>query len=151
MIYTEMTKQAMRIAYKAHHGQMDKTDIPYIMHPLHLAEQMTDEISTTCALLHDVVEDTFLELDDLRNMGFPEEVVHIVGLLTHTDDLSYEEYVNRLKHHPIARKIKIADMIHNSNLDRWSVGEADGIRIKNKYAGYIEELTKLEQEYQKKA
>jgi len=150
MIYTKMTKEAMRVAYKAHHGQVDKTDIPYIMHPLHLAEQMTDEVSTTCALLHDVVEDTFLELDDLRNMGFPEEVVHIVGLLTHDEDLSYDEYINRLKNHPIARKIKIADMIHNSNLDRWDTDKKDGIRIKNKYANYIVELTKIEEEYQKK-
>ena len=54
MIYTEWTKKAMKLAYKAHHGQVDKGGMPYVFHPFHLAEQMDDEISTVAALLHDV-------------------------------------------------------------------------------------------------
>ena len=64
MIYTKLTKKAMDIAYKAHHGQKDKGGFPYINHPLHLAEQMDDEYSTCVALLHDVVEDSDITLND---------------------------------------------------------------------------------------
>ena len=64
MIYTSMTMKAMKIAYQAHHGQLDYNGIPYIFHPIHLAEAMTDEISCTVALLHDTIEDTFLTIDN---------------------------------------------------------------------------------------
>ena len=53
MIYTHLTNEAMKLAYKAHHGQVDKGGIPYIFHPYHLAEQMPDEYTTCVALLHD--------------------------------------------------------------------------------------------------
>ena len=46
MIYTPQTKRALQLAYEAHHGQTDKTGLPYIHHPLHLAEQMPDEVTT---------------------------------------------------------------------------------------------------------
>jgi len=85
MIYTEMTIKAMKIAYEAHLGQLDYNGVPYIFHPYHLAEQMDDEISCTVALLHDVVEDTSITLDDLEQM-FPKQVVEIIMLLTHTED-----------------------------------------------------------------
>ena len=57
MFYTPLTKKAMQIAYKAHHNQVDKSGVPYIFHPFHLAEQMTDEYSVCAALLHDVAEE----------------------------------------------------------------------------------------------
>ena len=70
MIYTPLTQKAMLLAYDAHHGQLDKGGVPYIFHPIHLAEQMPDELTTIVALLHDVVEDTALTLDDLAH-DFP--------------------------------------------------------------------------------
>lgn len=73
MIYTEMTKKAMRIAFDAHKEQVDKTGLPYIFHPFHLAEQMTDEISVCAALLHDVVEDTELSFEALATQGISLE------------------------------------------------------------------------------
>ena len=79
MIYTELTKKALRLAYEAHTGQEDKAGIPYICHPLHLAEQMNDEISTCVALLHDVVEDTDWTLEAGRQptLGKGEPVVQM--------------------------------------------------------------------------
>ena len=65
MIYTPQTNKAMTIAYNAHHGQLDKSGVPYIFHPFHVAEQMTTEATTVTALLHDVVEDTKYTLDDI--------------------------------------------------------------------------------------
>lgn len=80
MIYTPMTRKAMRIAYDAHAGQVDKTGLPYIYHPMHLAESMTDENSVITALLHDVVEDTDLTIDDLSREGFHEDVLTALTL-----------------------------------------------------------------------
>ena len=122
MIYTPMTNKAMRIAYQAHHGQYDYNRIPYIFHPIHLAEQMEDEISCCAALLHDVVEDTDVTLDDLRK-EFPEEVIQVVNLLTHDgnadyDNMTYFDYVRQIKKNPIARKVKLAAIAHNSDQTR---------------------------------
>ena len=74
MIYTPLTNKAQRIAYDAHQGQTDKSGQPYIFHPYHLAEQMTDEVSVCVALLHDVVEDTAVTFEELER-EFPPEVV----------------------------------------------------------------------------
>lgn len=117
MIYTPLTNKAMRIAYEAHHGQFDYNGIPYIFHPIHLAEQMEDEISCCAALLHDVVEDTAVTLEDLRK-DFPEEVVQVVKLLTHEDSIPYFDYVRAIKANLIAKKVKLADIAHNSDQTR---------------------------------
>ncbi|MBR1972887.1 MAG: HD domain-containing protein [Oscillospiraceae bacterium] len=122
MVYTELTNKALCYAYNAHHGQLDYNGIPFIFHPLHLAEQMKDEISCCAALLHDVVEDTELTLEDLRK-EFPEEVVSIVALLTHEDSAEYNseeyfDYIRAIKADPIAKKVKLADIAHNSDQTR---------------------------------
>ena len=75
MIYTELTKKAMRIAFDAHYGQTDRGNTPYICHPLHVADQMPDERTTTAAILHDVLEDTELTAEDLRREGIPEDII----------------------------------------------------------------------------
>ena len=118
MIYTDLTKKAIRLCFEAHKNQVDKSGLPYVFHPFHLAEQMRDELSTVVALLHDVVEDTPYTLDDLRKMGFPEAVLDALTLLTHTDDTPYLNYVARLKSNSIARAAKLADLRHNSDLAR---------------------------------
>ena len=117
MVYTPLTNEAMRIAYKAHHGQFDYNGIPYIFHPIHLAEQMDDEYSCCVALLHDTVEDTNVTLDELKAI-FPPEVTDAVALLTHTDDTDYFDYVRAIKANPIARTVKLADLAHNSDQTR---------------------------------
>ena len=117
MIYTELTNKAMRIAYSAHHGQVDYNGIPYIFHPIHLAEQMEDEISCCAALLHDVVEDTAVTMEDL-SQEFPEEVMAVLRLLTHEEGVPYFDYVRKIKANPIAVKIKLADIAHNCDQTR---------------------------------
>ena len=66
MIYTPLTNKAMKLAYRAHHGQTDKCGQPYIFHPYHLAEQMKEEVTVCAALLHDVVEDTPVTIEQLK-------------------------------------------------------------------------------------
>ena len=120
MIYTEMTIKAMKIAYEAHLGQLDYNDVPYIFHPYHLAEQMDDEVSCTVALLHDIVEDTPITLSDLEQI-FPAQVVEIVRLLTHDENIDYFDYIREIKKNPIATKVKLEDLKHNSDESR-SIG-----------------------------
>ena len=117
MIYTPLTNKAMKIAYEAHHGQLDYNGIPYIFHPIHLAESMDEEISCCAALLHDVVEDTTVTMEELAR-EFPREVIEVLKLLTHDDETPYFDYVRAIKAHPIAKKVKLADLAHNSDQTR---------------------------------
>ena len=121
MIYTEMTNRSAKLAYEAHQGQYDRSGLPYVFHPFHLAEQMETEETVTAALLHDVVEDTDYTLEDLRAMGFPDAVLQALALLTHDPAVPYMTYVERLKNNPIARAVKLADLRHNSDLSRLTV------------------------------
>ena len=121
MIYTELTKRAINIAYKAHEGQLDRSGIPYIFHPMHIAEQMTTEETCIVAILHDVVEDTDVTLDELKEAGFSENVINAINLLTHRDGVPYLDYVRALKDDPIASVVKLADLNHNSDRSRLSV------------------------------
>ncbi len=118
MIYTTQTKKALALCFAAHKDQLDKSGMPYVFHPFHLAEQMQDEVTTTAALLHDVVEDTDYTFDDLEKMGFATEVIAALRLLTHDDAVPYFDYVAALKDNPIARAVKLADLAHNSDLSR---------------------------------
>ena len=95
MIYTPKTKKAMIIAYNAHNGQVDKSGIPYIYHPIHLAEQMDTETECIVALLHDVVEDTNVTFDELEK-NFSPEVIEELKLLTHDKNVDYLEYVRKI-------------------------------------------------------
>ena len=105
MIYTEQTKKAMRLCFRAHEGQLDRSGIPYVYHPLHLAEQMPDEDSTVAALLHDVVEDTDYSLEDLREMDFPPRALEAVALLTHDPAEPYLDYVARVEKYAAAMRL----------------------------------------------
>lgn len=118
MIYTDNTKKAMKLCFKAHKDQVDKSGMPYVFHPFHVAEQMTDEVTTIVALLHDVVEDTDYTLDDIAAMGFGQEVVDALALMTHNKSVPYLDYVAKIKDNPVARKVKLADLAHNSDQSR---------------------------------
>lgn len=118
MIYTDATKKAMRLCYDAHKNQVDKSGIPYIFHPIHLAEQMQNEETTIVALLHDVVEDSSYTFEDLESMGFSERILTAVKLLTREPGVPYMEYIAKIKENPIARTVKLADLAHNSDLSR---------------------------------
>ena len=145
MIYTALTNAAMKLAYRAHFGQTDKCGIPYIFHPIHLAEQMDDEFSCCVALLHDVVEDTEVTLEELKTL-FPPEVTDAVALLTHKVGVDYFDYVRRIKDNPIARKVKLADLAHNSDQSRCigsDLTEARLLRWQEKYEKATKILTEI--------
>ena len=122
MIWTEQTRLAYAIALAAHKGQVDKAGRPYIEHVRYVAEQMTDEVSTTVALLHDLFEDTLVTADDLTAppISMPAEVISSVSALTHRKDdgRTYMEYIADVAKNPVAKTVKIADLNHNMMLER---------------------------------
>lgn len=142
MIYTELTKKAMKVCFQAHKDQVDKSGIPYVFHPVHLAEQMDSEETTIAALLHDVIEDTPYTLQDLREMGFPEPVLTAIRLMTHDDGTPYLTYVSRLKDDPIAKAVKLADLRHNSDTSRLDHIDERALERVKKYQEAIEILEK---------
>ena len=142
MIYTDKTKAALKLCFEAHKNQVDKSGLPYVFHPFHLAESMTDEATTIVALLHDVVEDTDYTFEDLAQMEFGEDVIDALRLLTHGDGVDYMEYVRAIKGNPIAKAVKLADLTHNSDLTRLDKVDDKAIERRNKYLEAYELLTK---------
>ena len=140
MIYTEMTKKALKLSFEAHKNQLDKSGMPYVYHPFHLAEQMEDENTTIVALLHDVAEDTDITVDDIRKTGFSEEICEALRLMTHDEDVPYMNYVRNLKDNPIAKAVKLADLKHNSDLTRLDTVDEKAIKRMDKYAQAIKIL-----------
>ena len=133
MIYTDMTKKALQLSFMAHKDQTDKSGMPYVFHPFHLAEQMPDEDTTIVALLHDVIEDTHYTLDDLRAMGFNEQVLDALALMTHDKRIPYMDYVAKIKGNKIARTVKLADLKHNSDLSRLNNVDEKAMKRIEKY------------------
>lgn len=148
MIYTDMTKKAIQLMFKCHRDQLDKSGLPYVFHPWHVAEQMTDEITTTVALLHDVIEDsTISDIIDENNClkDFPDEVIEAVKLLSHLDKHEpYLDYINRIKQNPIARKVKMADLWHNIDLSRLDTVTDKDIQRRDKYVKAITILSNVD-------
>jgi (p)ppGpp synthase/HD superfamily hydrolase len=141
LLYTNLTKKAMKIAFEAHKEQVDKTGVPYIYHPIHLAEQMDDEASICVALMHDVVEDTDTTFEDLEKEGFTKEIIDALRLLTHDDSVPYLDYVKEIKQNPIATKVKLADLNHNSDLSRLDSVDVKAMERLEKYKKSIAILT----------
>lgn len=133
MLCTDLTKKAMKLCFDAHKDQVDKAGIPYVTHPLHLAEQMPDETTTVVALLHDVVEDSDYTMDNIIAAGFPKVVTDTLALLTHDKSVPYMEYVAALKDNSIARLVKLADLEHNSDTSRLDKVTPDDIIRIEKY------------------
>ena len=133
MIYTDLTKKAMELAYKQHHGQNDKAELPYIFHPYHLAEQMGDDEYAICtALLHDVAEDTEMTVDEIAAEGFPDEIITALRLLKHEKGEPYlGSYIHNIKTNPLARKVKLADLYHNSDKTRLKEPKDETERLHN--------------------
>lgn len=142
MIYTHMTKKALKLSFEAHKEQVDKSGMPYVYHPFHLAEQMKDEETTIVALLHDVVEDTDITIEEIRKIGFSEDVCEALLLMTHDDSVPYMEYIKEIRKNPIAKAVKLADLKHNSDLSRLDTVDDKARKRAEKYEQAIDILTK---------
>lgn len=110
---------AIKIASNAHHGQFDRGGNPYVLHPLHLMNQLLWSTDlATIAVLHDVVEDTDVTFEYLKDKGFSKRVLDALKLLTHADGESYDEYITKMLNNLDAVLVKRKDLEHNSDITR---------------------------------
>lgn len=123
-------QRAIEIAVAAHATQTRKDGTPYILHPLRLMMAVDLPEARIVAVLHDVVEDTDVTLDDLKSEGFSEAIIEAVDCVTHEPNVSYEDYIQRIKGNEIARQVKLADLRDNSDvLQLPSVGDRELSRL----------------------
>ena len=115
---SQTLERAIAIAASAHEGQVDKGVTPYILHPLKVMLRVNTLEERIVAVLHDVVEDCGLSLDDLRKEGFSEAVLTAIESVTKVPGESYETFVERAAQNPIGRVVKLADLEENSDLSR---------------------------------
>ena len=123
-------EEAILLAVQAHHGQMDKGGFPYILHPLRIMSRMRTETEMIVAVLHDVIEDTEVTLDDLREKGFSDEVIAAVDSLSRRENESYKDFIKRIKLNPLAVQVKFGDLEDNMDIRRLnSIDDADRERL----------------------
>lgn len=114
-------KLAYSICREAHRGQKDKGGNDYYLHPLAVSSMVETEEGKIVALLHDVVEDSDITIEDLISRGFAPEIIDAVRLLTKEKNQEYMDYIESIKSNTLAREVKIADMRHNARL--WRLDE----------------------------
>lgn len=137
-----LLNKALRTAISAHEEQPDKAGKPYILHPLRVMLQFDDVNSQIAALLHDVVEDSSITFEDLEKDGYPTEVLAALHCLTKTKGEDYDEFISRVLTNPLACRVKLADLLDNSDLNRLTtVGPEDLDRV----AKYARALTRIRQ------
>lgn len=131
MIYTDLTKKALKLSFQKHKDQVEKSGLPYIHHPIIVAEHMNDEETTIVALLHDVVEDTNTTFEEIESYGFSKDVMDALKLMTHKEGVDYFDYVHEIGKNRIAREVKLKDLEHNMQISRLdTVTKKDLDRVK---------------------
>lgn len=142
MFYSPWVRKASVIAFDAHKDDVDKGGYPYVMHPFFLAFQMDEENAVCVALLHDVIEDhgDKYSFEKLKEEGFNEEIITALKLLTHDKAVPYMDYVKEIGKNELARKVKIADLKHNSDASRLNGNASKKYEL---YKRALEYLTSL--------
>ena len=134
-------ERALQIAVRAHAGQKDKNGEAYIFHPLRVMGRCVSPDAKIVALLHDVVEDTEVTAEQLKEEGFSAGVLAAVKLLTHATEISYDDYVSAMLSNPTAVEVKIADLEDNSDIRRLKSVDEKGIERLRKYRKAYQILT----------
>lgn len=135
-----MLEKAILIATKAHYGQLDKGGQPYILHPLRIMQSCNTDLEKICAVLHDIIEDTNISLNELREEGFSEDVLVILDLLTKKENEEYSTFIDRISKNETACRVKIADLQDNINL---LLIESPSIEDKKRVEKYMDTFEKL--------
>ncbi|KZX75889.1 hypothetical protein A3715_35330 [Oleiphilus sp. HI0009] len=131
---------AIEIAVKAHADQVDKGGNPYILHPLHIMnELMFDTELATIGVLHDVIEDSDVSIEDLVGIGFSKRVTEALDLLTHKDNQTYQEYIDGISNNYDAIRVKRKDLEHNSDITRLKgIRDKDLKRIEKYHKAFLQ-------------
>lgn len=135
-----MLEKAIIIATKAHSGQLDRGGQPYILHSLRVMQSCNSDLEKICAVLHDVIEDTNISLDELKEEGFSEEVLVVLDLLTKKDQEDYSTFIDRISMNETACRVKIADLQDNMNLSRIESPSMEDKKRVEKYMDAFERL-----------
>jgi (p)ppGpp synthase/HD superfamily hydrolase len=123
-------EDAIRLALDAHAGQREKAGRPYILHPLRVMLRLDSELEQMAGVLHDVVEDTEISMERLRELGYPSDLLRILDLLTHREGETYEDFVERVATSPTAARVKLADLADNLDVRRLTgVTDSDAVRL----------------------
>ena len=138
-----MLIKAIDIAVECHSGQKDRAGEPYIQHPLRMMMKMKTAEEKITAVLHDVVEDSSITINDLRKEGFTENILKAVDALTKRKGESYKTSIERVKKNPLAVKVKIADLEDNMDIRRLKRITEDDRKRLNRYLKYFREIKQL--------
>jgi len=111
-------EDAIVLAAQSHRGQVDKAGAPYILHPLRVMLRLKGEADRIAAVLHDVIEDTRITEEFLREQGYREEVLRALDALTRREGESYADFIERVAGNPLARRVKLADLADNLDASR---------------------------------
>ena len=141
---TELLIKVAEFSKKAHEGQVDKGGHPYYLHPEAVALMGKTEDEQIVGYLHDVVEDTEYNFDDLKKLGINDNCLKALKLLTHNKREPYDEYIKRIKTYELARKVKINDLINNMDLSRLRKITTEDIKRVEKYKNCLKYLSNEE-------
>lgn len=142
-IYDHEMFYAMICAFLAHGNKKDKEGESYYKHPLNVAKSVNEKNEKIVAILHDVLEDSNITENNLRAMGFSDEIILAVKALTRGKLQSYSSYLEQVCKNPIAKNVKLADVKDNANPKRLEkLNTITKIRLKNKYDKAIAILKK---------
>jgi (p)ppGpp synthase/HD superfamily hydrolase len=137
-------ERAIAIAAEAHAGQVDKGGAPYVLHPLRMMLQMSSIDERIVAVLHDVCEDCpGWRFDRLRREGFSARILAALRSVTTRDGEEYEDFVRRAAANPIGRRVKLADLIDNSDVSRIAVPSERDLQRIAKYRRAIDLIDRL--------
>jgi len=106
---------AIILAAESHRGQVDKAGHPYILHVLSVMEGCHTIEMKIVAALHDIVEDTPVTLEELREFGFTEEIVEAVDAVTRRKGEEYMDFIDRAAKNKLGRLVKYYDVVDHLN------------------------------------
>ncbi|MBY0206572.1 HD domain-containing protein [Paenibacillus cucumis Kampfer et al. 2016] len=133
-------ESAISLALQAHKGQLDKGGQPYILHPLAVMNRVESMEEKIVAVLHDAIEDSEVTIEELRGLGFSEEILTAIQLLTRSTEDSYEEFIEKTTTNRTARNVKIADIKENMNISRIKNPTQEDYNRLDKYRKALERL-----------
>lgn len=139
MPYSADVEAAKKLAARMHDGQVDKSGLPYITHPERVAARLSSPEAQVVGWLHDTVEDTPLSLDEIE-ARFGPETAAAVDAISRRDGETWDDYIDRVKQNPIARRVKVSDLIDNSNLSRLPRVTMKDVQRQAKYNRALETL-----------
>jgi len=128
---------ALALAAEAHRDQYDLAGKPYFLHCIRVAMKLDDPVQMTVAILHDIVEDTKVNLEDLVELGFHEDVIEAVDAITKRQGEQYVDYVERVKGNDTATAVKLSDLEDNMDTTRLPrFGKYESKRLAKYFSAY---------------